>query len=99
RKGREKHGGDRQRVDLDTVAVPAPEPKEDLVALDSALTRLASEDPEAARLVELRHFAGLTVPEAAQVLGISSRTADRLWSFASAWPQRELTTGKTDPES
>lgn len=92
RKRREKHGGDRQRVDLDTVAIVSPEPKEDLIALDSALTRLASEDAQAARLVELRHFAGLTVPEAAQVLGISPRTADRLWSFARAWLHREITT-------
>jgi RNA polymerase sigma factor (TIGR02999 family) len=99
RKRREKHGGDRQRVDLDTVAVVSPEPKEDLIALDSALTRLASEDAQAARLVELRHFAGLTVPEAAQVLGISPRTADRLWSFARAWLHREITTRKPDSES
>ena len=99
RKGREKHGGDRQRVELDTVAISAPEAKEDLIALDSALTRLASEDPQAARLVELRHFAGLTVPEAAQVLGISLRTADRLWSFARAWLHREITTGRPDLET
>jgi RNA polymerase sigma factor (TIGR02999 family) len=95
RKLREKHGGDRRRVDLDTVAVAAPDPEEELTALDSALTQLASEDSQAARLVELRHFAGLTVPEAAQVLGISPRTADRIWSFARAWLHREITSGKS----
>jgi RNA polymerase sigma factor (TIGR02999 family) len=95
RKLREKHGGDRRRVDLDTVAVAAPDPEEELTALDSALNRLASEDSQAARLVELRHFGGLSVPEAAQVLGISPRTADRLWSFARAWLHREITTGKS----
>jgi RNA polymerase sigma factor (TIGR02999 family) len=85
RKTREKHGGGRTRVELGAVSVPAPDPRHDLIALDAALTRLAAEDPQAARLVELRHFAGLTVPEAAQVLGISPRTADRLWAFARAW--------------
>jgi RNA polymerase sigma factor (TIGR02999 family) len=99
RKQREKHGGDRQRVELETVAIAEPDPREDLVALDSALTRFSTEDSQAARLVELRHFAGLTVPEAAQVLGISPRTADRLWSFARAWLHREITTGEPDSDS
>src|SRR5438105_7840640 len=61
RKRREKHGGDRDRVDLDAAAPAAPNPRHDLLALDAALTRLAAEDPQAARLVELRHFAGLSV--------------------------------------
>jgi DNA-directed RNA polymerase specialized sigma24 family protein len=56
----------------------APDLRFDLVELDAALTRLAVEDPQAARLVELRYFGGLTSPEAAQVLGISPRTADRV---------------------
>src|SRR5262245_48953932 len=99
RKRREKHGGDRHRVDLDAVPVAAPDPRDDLVALDAALTRLAAEDPQAARLVELRHFGGMTVPEAAQVLGISPRTADRVWAFARAWLHRELTEHGTDPQS
>jgi RNA polymerase sigma factor (TIGR02999 family) len=92
RKRRAKHGGDRHRAPLDALPV-APNPRDDLVALDAALTRLATEDPQAARLVELRHFAGLTVPEVAQVLGISPRTADRVWAFARAWLHRELTGG------
>jgi RNA polymerase sigma factor (TIGR02999 family) len=91
RKRRAKHGGNYQRVELDAAAVAAPSPHEDLVALDEALTQLSVEDPQAARLVELRHFAGLTIPESAQVLGISSRTADRLWAFARAWLHREIT--------
>src|SRR3954464_12749199 len=73
RKGREKHGGDRHRVDLDAAAPAAPDPRHELVPLDAALTRLAAEDPQAARLVELRHFAGLSVAEAALALGISPR--------------------------
>jgi RNA polymerase sigma factor (TIGR02999 family) len=91
RKRREKHGGDFHRVELDAAAVAAPNPRDDLIALDDALTRLAAEDPHAARLVELRHFAGLTIAESAQVLGMSARTADRLWAFARAWLHREVT--------
>jgi RNA polymerase sigma factor (TIGR02999 family) len=98
RKRREKHGGNLRRVGLAAVDPAAPDPRDDLVALDAALTRLAADDPQAARLVELRHFAGLTVPEAAQVLGISPRSADRLWAFARAWLHRELTESP-DPES
>lgn len=93
RKRREKHGGDRRRIELGDVPESPPSPRDDLIALDAALTRLAAEDPQAARLVELRHFAGLTVPEAAQVLGVSPRTADRVWAFARAWLHRELTSG------
>jgi RNA polymerase sigma factor (TIGR02999 family) len=97
RKNREKHGGDRDRIDLDAALPIAPYPRHDLVALDAALTRLAVEDPQAARLVELRHFAGLSVAEAAQVLGVSPRTADRVWSFARAWLHRELAGTDADP--
>jgi RNA polymerase sigma factor (TIGR02999 family) len=93
RKARLKHGGDRHRVELDDVPAPTSDPRDDLIALDGALTRLAAEDPQAAQLVELRHFAGLSVPQAARVLGVSSRTADRVWSFARAWLYRELTEG------
>ena len=91
RKRREKHGGDRKRVAFEHIAPAASDLRHDLVALDAALTRLAVEDPQAARLVELRHFAGLSVSEAAQVLGISPRTADRVWVYARAWLHREIT--------
>jgi RNA polymerase sigma factor (TIGR02999 family) len=97
RKKREKHGGDRDRVDLDAAAPAAADPRHDLIALDAALTRLAAEDPQAARLVELRHFAGLSVADAAEVLGISPRTADRVWAFARAWLHRELAGTDADP--
>jgi RNA polymerase sigma factor (TIGR02999 family) len=90
RKRREKHGGNRNRVPLDDVAQSAPDRRHDLLALDAALTRLAAEDAQAARLVELRHFAGLTVAEAAQVLGISPRTTDRVYAYARAWLYRDL---------
>jgi RNA polymerase sigma factor (TIGR02999 family) len=92
RKGRLKRGGGLARLDLGAAAeqAAAPEVREDLLALDEALTRLAAADPQAARLVELRYFGGLSVPEAARSLGVSPRTADRLWAFARAWLLREV---------
>ena len=90
RKATKKHGGERQRIDLDESPLVTPEPREDLVALDEALTKLAATDPQAAELVQLRYFAGLPIPEVAQILDISPRTADRLWAFARSWLHREL---------
>ena len=90
RKQTEKHGGNRVRVDLpDDVAAPAA-PSDDLVALDEALTRLEGHDPDAARLVKLRYFAGLSHQEAADALGVSRGAADRLWALARAWLLRQL---------
>jgi RNA polymerase sigma factor (TIGR02999 family) len=99
RKNREKHGGDRTRMPMEAVEPAAPDPRDDLVALDAALTRFAAVDPQAAKLVELRHFAGASVAEAAQTLGVSMRTADRLWAFARAWLHRELAGTAADPQS
>ena len=99
RKRRRKRGGGWNRLDLDPAQPAAADTHLDLVALDAALTRLATEDPGAAKLVELRHFAGLSVAEAAQVLNIAPRTADRVWAFARAWLHRELTDMGADPES
>jgi len=99
RKRRDKHGGDWTRIPLEDAHSAAPDPRDDLVALDDALTRLVAVDPQAAKLVELRHFAGLAVADAAQTLGISMRTADRLWAFARAWLLRELAGTAADPQS
>ena len=85
-----KHSGHLVREDLDASQLQAPEPHEDLVALDEALTLLAKKDPTAANLVHLRYFGGLTIGEVALILRISSRTADRLWSYARAWLRREM---------
>ena len=90
RKGRRKRGGGLSRLDLDAEQVAAPAVREDLLALDEALSKLSAVDPQAAQLVELRYFAGLAIPEAARVLGVSPRTADRLWAFARAWLLREI---------
>ena len=88
RKQTQKRGGGLARQPLDAVA--APEPDEELLALDEALHKLAATDPLKARLVELRYFAGLTADQAAEVLGISPTTADRHWAYARAWLQAEV---------
>jgi len=91
RKMRTKHGGGRERVALDACSAPADNPDEvDLIALDEALSRLAATAPAKAELVKLRFFAGLTMPEAAQVLGISLTTAERYWTYARTWLYAEL---------
>lgn len=90
RRIREKHGGLLHQVSLFDVDVAIPPRDEELLALDEALSRLASVRPQAAELVKLRFFAGLTVDQAADVVGISSRSARRLWVFAQAWLRREM---------
>ena len=85
-----KHGGDRVREPLDEANVMTPEVGEDLVALDEALEQLAARDAEAGELVKLRFFAGLTSAQAAGALGISSRTADRIWTYARSFLLAEL---------
>ena len=93
RKHSRKHGGELVRQDLDALEVALPEVPEDLVALDEALNKLAALDKTAADLVQLRFFAGLPLPEVAQLLGISPRTADRLWAYARAWLHQEIQGG------
>jgi len=88
-----KRGGDLVREDLDAVEIALPEGPEDLVALDEALNKLAATDKMAADLVHLRFFAGLPLPEVAVILGISPRTADRLWAYARAWLHQEIEGG------
>ncbi len=91
RKSRLKRGGDLRRVDLPAEgAVALPELREDLLALDEALNRLAEVDPRAAELVQLLYFGGLTLGEAATTLGVSPRTAGRWWAAARAWLRREI---------
>ena len=90
RKQRPKHGGDRLRVDLETVSSASDSSDEDVLALDEALTRLSQEDEISAKLFKLKYFAGLSISEIAEVLDISSRTADRRWAYARAWLHQEL---------
>jgi RNA polymerase sigma factor (TIGR02999 family) len=84
------HGGERQRRELHPEIAASAAPDEDLLALDDALVKLAERDPVKARLVELRYFAGLAGEEAAEILGISARTADRYWVYTRAWLRREI---------
>lgn len=99
RKGARKRGGDQARCELDLEQISAHEPREDLLALDEALTRLADENPQAAELVQLRYFAGLTLAEAAHTLKMSPRSAGRLWTYARAWLRREIDTPDSGPIS
>jgi RNA polymerase sigma factor (TIGR02999 family) len=90
RKHGPRRGGGWRRIDLDeAVAGPAGDPGR-LLDLDRVLTRLQALDPVAARVVELRYFAGLTVQQAADALGLPLRTAERNWTFARTWLRREL---------
>jgi RNA polymerase sigma factor (TIGR02999 family) len=85
RKAALKHGGAQQRVAFDEALPVTEEPPEQLLALDEALAELEHHDGAAARLVKLRYFAGLRHQQAAEVLGITRRAADRLWALARAW--------------
>jgi RNA polymerase sigma factor (TIGR02999 family) len=91
RKNRLRHGGGRERVEVELSELPTRLPPDDLIALDDALARLEQLDPVKARLVTLRYFAGLTVEQAADVLNISRVTAHRYWTFARAWLHQQMT--------
>jgi RNA polymerase sigma factor (TIGR02999 family) len=90
RKERLKHGGGHRQIDLDVACAVTGDPADDLEALDEALARFETVDPLAARLVQLRFFAGLSMPETAQALGIPLRTAERNWTYARTWLHRFL---------
>ena len=96
-RGRLKRGGRRQRVDLDSACSIQEPPSLDILALDEALTKLAATEPAKADLVKLRFFAGLTMPQAANALGVSLATAERYWTFAKAWLYSELADQPPDP--
>jgi RNA polymerase sigma factor (TIGR02999 family) len=85
-----KRGGQFVRQELDELPLPLPEPREDVLALDEALRKLEVADPQAAKLVQLLYFGGLTLPEAARTIGVSPRTAGSLWAYARAWLRREI---------
>jgi RNA polymerase sigma factor (TIGR02999 family) len=93
RKRASKRGGDRVKVGLDRLEVAPSDVSDDLLALDDALTHFTTVDPKAAELVKLRYFAGLTVKQAAEALGVSPRTADSLWAFARAWLLQKIQGG------
>jgi len=80
-----RHGGDQRRVDLDDLEIPTPGKNDEILAIDELLDKLATQNPVEAELVKLRYFVGMTLEEAADVLGVSARTADNYWAHARAW--------------
>jgi RNA polymerase sigma factor (TIGR02999 family) len=96
RKNSLRRGGGLKRRELEHAQIAAPEPALDVLSLDEALQRFEKIDPLKAQVVKLRFFAGLTVPQAAEALGISATTADRHWSYARAWLHTELKKGAPD---
>ncbi|MCR9201947.1 MAG: ECF-type sigma factor [Planctomycetaceae bacterium] len=92
RRSAQKRGKNPNRVPLSADQIAAPANDDRLLALDEALQRFAAADPEKAELVKLRYFAGCRIHEAAEILGVSTATADRYWAYARAWLQNELQT-------
>jgi RNA polymerase sigma factor (TIGR02999 family) len=92
-----KRAGNRFAFDLNQVEAAPSEQIDDILDVDDALVRLADCDAQAAELVKLRYFAGLTIPQAAQALGISARSADFLWAYARAWLLRSMSDGRENP--
>ncbi len=90
RKKCQKRGGHLARQGIAEAEIAVPEVPGDLIALDEALAKLAASHPDAARLVTLRYFSGLTIEQASDVLNISPRTANRLWAYSRAWLLREI---------
>ncbi len=91
RKKSQKRGGHQQRVDFDTVETGDKNSFDGLLELDEALSRLADQDPDAADVVKLRYFGGLSIEQAAKIKGISRKTAGRYWKYARLWLYREIT--------
>src|SRR5262245_56295269 len=93
----QRRGGGRSRRAIEQVAIVAAEPHVDILALNEVLERFEKLDPVKAQLVKLRYFAGLTIPQVAEALGISAATADRYWSYARAWLHATLKKGGVGP--
>jgi RNA polymerase sigma factor (TIGR02999 family) len=90
RKRAQRHGGGHQQTDLPEIACPVAENEDQVLAVHEALEKFAAQDKQKAELVKLRYFVGMTIEEAADVLGISSATAKRHWAYARAWLAQEI---------
>jgi RNA polymerase sigma factor (TIGR02999 family) len=97
RKQRLKHGGNLAGEELHESRIAVAVPSDELLAVNEALAALAREDPEAAEVVQMRYFVGMTVPEIADALGLSPRTVDRHWAFARAWLKRTIRSSLSGP--
>ena len=91
----QKRGGGLQRQDLELEQIEAHRPPDEILALHEALDALAEIDPTKAELVKLRYFVGLTIPEAAEILGVSASSVDRHWAYARAWLHQQIAKGDT----
>ena len=94
RKCAQRHGGGQQRVELTEISAETFAPADQLLAVNDALDKFAQLDPTKAELVKLRYFVGMTIEEAAEVLGISAPTAKRYWAYARAWLGNEITASR-----
>lgn len=99
RKQRLKHGANLVRDELHESRIAMSVPSEELLAVNDALAALALEDPQAAEVVQMRYFVGMTVPEIAAALDLAPRTVDRHWAFARAWLKRTIRTSLSSPAS
>jgi RNA polymerase sigma factor (TIGR02999 family) len=90
RKHARRHGGGLQRFDIDAIEIAAGQKDEQLLAINEALEKFAAVDKTKAELVKLRYFAGLTIDEAAEILGVSAPTAKRWWAYARAWLHQDI---------
>jgi RNA polymerase sigma factor (TIGR02999 family) len=90
RKAAQRHGGGQQRVDIEEADIALPVQDDQVLAVNEALEKFAAIDPMKAELVKLRYFVGMTIPEAADILGLSEPTAKRHWAYARAWLYREI---------
>jgi RNA polymerase sigma factor (TIGR02999 family) len=95
RKRARRHGGGQERVDADQIEIAGPTDDEELLAVNEALEKFGQEDRQKAELVKLRYFVGLTLEQAAEVLGLSTATAKRHWTYARAWLFREINNSRT----
>jgi RNA polymerase sigma factor (TIGR02999 family) len=95
-KRRQKHGGGAERVELDDHHLATSVTPDQLLAVDESLANLAEEDPTAAEVLKLRYFAGMSIAEAAEALGIHRATAHRHWTYARAWIRAEMLSAETD---
>lgn len=89
-KGRIRHGGQLERMDIEVVNLPTRMPPEEVIALNEALEILKQEDPIKSKLVTLRYFGGMTIEQAAELLGISRVTAHRYWTYSRAWLHQQI---------
>ena len=94
-----RHGGGLERVDVDDVEIAAPAAESELLDVHESLDAFAAHYPQRAELVKLRYFAGLTLPEAAEVIGISPPTAERHWAFSRVWLFREINRRRAEKDS